>query len=393
MTRGLGYYTETKADDLSLLNEAPFDEVVREFETQMAQNNRVFLLGAGCSRCADLPMMKELTEKVLGAETLSDSTKHILAYLKTQYDGGHGTTIEDYMSDIVDVVAIAARRRDCGAKDEKVSFDGEKYDVKDLEAVLNEIKRVMVEFLEANVDLAAHREFVRAVCSLRMGKMESDDRVDYFVLNYDTLIEDALALECLAYVDGFAGGAVGWWDPRTYGARGIAARVFKVHGSIDWRLLGNDPLPRRMRGRSLLGSIESEVRERVMIWPAATKYRETQRDPYAQILELMRSSLNPRNSQEAILTICGYRFADMHINAEIDRALHESGKRLNILVFTEEDEPKQWLKRWFEDKEVNMQVRIHAKKGFFHGDKVHKSNEDLVWWKFENIVRLLGGEK
>lgn len=382
-----------EADDLSLLNEAPFDEIVREFETQMAQNNRVFLLGAGCSRCADLPLMKGLTEMVFTAERLSDSTKHVLTYLKTQYEGGHGTTIEDYMSDIVDVLAIAARRRDCGAKDEKVSFDGEKYGVEDLENVLNEIKRVMVEFLETNVDLATHRAFVRAVCSLRMGKMENDDRVDYFVLNYDTLIEDALALECLAYVDGFAGGAVGWWNPRTYATRGMAARVFKVHGSIDWRLLGNDPLPRRMRGRSLLESIETEVRERVMIWPAATKYRETQRDPYAQILELIRSSLNPRDGREAILTICGYRFADMHINSEIDRALHESARRLNVLVFTEEDEPRQWLKRWFEDKEVNKQVRIHAKKGFFHGDKVHKSNDDLVWWKFENIVRLLGGEK
>ena len=93
------------------------------------------------------------------------------------------------------------------------------------------------------------------------------------------------------------------------------------------------------------------------------------------------------------LTICGYRFADMHINAEIDRSLRESQKRLNVLIFTEEEKPVYWIKRWFEDKEINEQVRIHAKKGFFHAGKVYESNEELAWWKFENIVRLLGGEK
>lgn len=379
-------------DDLSLLNNAPFDDVVREFETQMGQNNRVFLVGAGCSRCAKLPLMSELTERVFEDDTLSDLAKSALSFLKTQYEGGHGTTIEDYMSDIADIMSIAARRQDCGAKNEKILFDGKKYGLEELENVLNEIKNIMVKILEPNVEITTHRDFVRTVSALRTGK-SGDSRLDYFVLNYDTLIEDALALECLPFVDGFTGGAVGWWDARVYGGSGVGARVFKAHGSIDWRLLQGDPLPRRMRGKVLLESIKDEVRERVMIWPAATKYRETQRDPYAQILELMRQSLNPKQSEEVILTICGYRFADMHINVEIDRALRESQKRLNILIFTEEDKPVYWIKRWFEDKQINEQIRIHAKRGFFHAGKVYESKEDLAWWKFENIVRLLGGEK
>ena len=384
----------TKGDDLSSLRKAPFDEVLREFESQMAQSNRAFLLGAGCSRCANLPLMSELTAKVLACGSLSTPTRNVLEYLRTKYDGSHGTTIEDYMSDIVDILAVAERRRDCGARNEKVAFDGQEYGADDLEKTLGEIKNVMVGFLEPkNVDVATHREFVRTVCSLRAGKRGADDRVDYFVLNYDTLLEDALGLECLSYVDGFTGGTVGWWDADTYEKKGMAARVFKLHGSIDWRLLRGDWLPRRMRDRDLLESIKDEVRERAMIWPTATKYRETQRDPYAQLLELMRQSFSPRGSQEVILTICGYRFADMHINAEIDRALRESQRRLNVLIFTEDNEPVHWVKRWFEDKEVSEQVRIHAKRGFFHADKVHRSSEDLPWWKFENIVRLLGGER
>ena len=380
------------SDDLSSLNKAPFDDVVREFETQIGQNNRVFLIGAGCSRCAQLPLMSELTEKVFTDDSLSTQAKDVLSYLKTQYEGGHGTTIEDYMSDIVDIMAIAARRHDCGVKNGKISFDGNKYGLENLESVLNEIKNLMVKILEPNVDITTHREFVRSVSALRMGK-SSDGRLDYFVLNYDTLIEDALALECLPFVDGFAGGAVGWWDASVYNPSAVGARVFKVHGSIDWRLLKGDPLPRRMRGRALLEGIKDEVKERVMIWPAATKYRETQRDPYAQILEMLRLSLNPKHSEEVVLTICGYRFADMHINIEIDRALRESQKRLTVLIFTEEDRPMHWLQRWFADEEVNEQIRIHAKRGFFHAAKVYESQDELAWWKFENIVRLLGGEK
>jgi hypothetical protein len=297
------------------------------------------------------------------------------------------------MSDIVDIMAVAARRQECGARNREVDLGAKKYSAKDLEGVLSDIKNVMVGLLQANTDIRTHREFVRTVYSLRTGKRSDSDRVDYLVLNYDTLIEDALALECLPYVDGFAGGAIGWWDANTYKVSEAGARVFKLHGSIDWRLFEGDTLPRRVRDGGLLESIGDEIKERVMIWPAATKYRETQRDPYAQLMEGMRCALNPKQPQEVVLTICGYRFADVHINAEIDRALHESEKRLTVLIFSEEEKPTQWVERWYTHAEVSEQVRIHTKRGFFHGKKVYKADQDLGWWKFENIVRLLKGER
>jgi SIR2-like protein len=80
-------------------------------------------------------------------------------------------------------------------------------------------------------------DFVKNIHSLRVGKSSGLDQVDYFVLNYDTLIENALSLEKIPYTDGFDGGAVGWWDNRTYERRELSARVFKIHGSIDgWNL-------------------------------------------------------------------------------------------------------------------------------------------------------------
>ncbi len=91
--------------------------------------------------------------------------------------------------------------------------------------------------------------------------------------------------------------------------------------------------------------------------------------------------------------VCGYSFGDSHINIEIERALRESDGDLTMVVFTFDEEPTGDLKRLHEDKDVTDQVRIYARKGFFHGSTVAKSAVELPWWKFENITRLLGGER
>jgi len=380
-------------DDLSVLRQDPFSQAIEELRKLLSQPNRAFLLGAGCSKCAGLPLMSELTEDVVRDVGPTGPTGKVLAFLQTEYDGGHGSTVEDYLSDLVDVVAVAARRKHCGVDDPRVDIGGEKYGVSDLEAVADDIKAVMVGLLEpANFDIGTHRQFVSTVQSLRTGKSNTGAPVDYFVLNYDTLVEDALGLERLRYLDGFSGGAVGWWDGKSFRERTCDARVFKLHGSLDWRLLRDDILPRRIRNKDLLTSLSDEVRERVIIWPAATKYREAQRDPFAQMLRHFRESLNRPGREEVILTICGYRFADAHINAEIEQALRDSQKRLNLLVFTGEEETPRFVSRWLESDFAD-QVRVHARRGFFHKDKAAQSTVDLPWWKFENLIRLLRGER
>jgi hypothetical protein len=380
-------------DDLSPLRSDPFTQVLEELDKLMSQPNRVFLIGAGCGKCASLPLMGELTEQVINDPAIGSATKRVLEFIRTEYGGSHGSTVEDYLSDIVDIAAVVTRRRDCGVTDPRIDIGGQRYCVIDLGKVMEDIKTTMVRFLEPpEFDIGVHRKFVRRVHSLRTGKGNDNNPVDYFVLNYDTLIEDALGLERLWYVDGFTGGNVGWWNTATFSQKGCAARVFKLHGSIDWRLLRTDMSPRRIRNKDLLKSIQDEIAERVMIWPAATKYQETQRDPFAQMLAHFRRSLNPGKSSEVILTICGYRFGDMHVNAEIEKALHDSDKRLTLLVFTGENEVPPFVQRWLQS-DIADQVRVHARKGFFHAGQAHLSAADLPWWKFENLVRLLGGER
>lgn len=379
-----------KLDDLSPLAHPQFATIVNSFEQLISQSDRAFLIGAGCSKCAGLPLTSELTNHV--TSTTTGTTKDILERLIADFAGADTATIEEYMSELVDKIAISSRRAEQGATQSDAQIGGRQFAEGDLVLALDEIKRAIANCIEKQqISIGTHWQFVKAVHRvLRTGKQPSSVPVTYLVLNYDSLIEDALALERISYSDGFYGGATGWWDPSAFSAGDLVARVLKLHGSIDWSLFKDEVNPRRLR--TCLNQSADIPHERLLIWPAATKYRETERDPFAQIAKMMREALRPATNSYAVLKICGYRFGDSHINAEIDRALRESKKRLTLLVFTAENEPQGILKIWHEDSNLRDQVRIHAKNGFFHSADI-PSAVDLPWWKFEVLARLLGGER
>ena len=222
----------------------------------------------------------------------------------------------------------------------------------------------------------------------RPGKQTNTGKVTYINLNYDTLLEDALALEKIPFYDGIDGGATGWWNYEKFSQKDVGTRVLKLHGSIDWTQVDDDPLPRRVASDKLHNITNNQV----MIWPASTKYRESQLDPFAQLLTLARHALQSENQSEKVLVVLGYSFSDAHINSEIDRALKNSEGSLTIIVLTSFDEPQGDLKNWSEDASIKDQIRIYAKKGFYHGNEIKPSSTDLLWWKFENFVRLIRGE-
>lgn len=379
------------ADGLAVLRKAPFADHVGQMTKLLSQSRRAFVIGAGCSKCAGLPLMEELTKKVLEALDTKGKAHAILAGLQKHFDGAGGCTIEDYMSELVDHVAIAERRKLRSATAASAQIDGTNYNPDDLGSALIEIKNTIATVVgTAKSNIAVHRQFVRTIHHvLQSGKAGQPSPVDYYTLNYDTLFEDALSLERIPVADGFSGGATGWWDAQAYQDGSAQARILKVHGSIDWCLCDDDVLPRRVRHGLDIGG----TREPVLIWPASTKYREAQRDPFAQIIEAMRRGLRPTSDTQVVLTICGYSFGDAHVNVELDRALRESKGRLTIIVFTNENEPKGLLKEWRDDIVVCDQVRVHANRGFFHGKTEDRSDVDLPWWRFEMLTRLLGGER
>jgi hypothetical protein len=376
-------------DDLSALREKPFAEAVGKFESLLEQSGRAFLIGAGCSKCADLPLTADLTSRTLESDQLDATSKAILTAIKGLFAGAARANIEDYLSELIDLLAIADRREAREATQQSVTLGGSGYSKAQLRSAADQIKRGIAKVIKSKVNIQTHREFVRAVHrTLRVGRL--GQVVEYLVLNYDTVLEDALALERIPFSDGLDGGVTGWWSPRVFDRDGLAARVLKLHGSIDWCEFPDDPLPRRV-GPSL--GIEAADERRILIWPASAKYRETQLDPYAQLVDRARGVLRPEQGSQRVLIICGYSFGDAHINIELDRALRESSGNLTIAAFTHEREPFGQLKVWYEDTRFRDQVLIFANRGFFHGTQSDIATTDLLWWKFENVTRLLGGER
>jgi SIR2-like domain len=377
-------------DDLSPLKAKPFSDAVDKFEQLMTQSGRAFLLGAGCSRCANLPLTDELTRKALASAKLDAPTKEILTAIQGLFSGANTPNIEDYLSELVDLLAIAERRSVRGATKKEIELASKPYGAEVLREAAEQIKRAIAEVIDKSVSIETHWEFVKAVHRpVRDGKSGGNERVDYLVLNYDTLVEDALALERVLFADGMDGGVTGWWNAETFSRDGLAARVLKLHGSINWSEFPDETLPRRVP-KTLEGTAVKN--QRIVIWPASTKYRETQRDPYAQLASLAREILRPRDGSQRVLAICGYKFADSHINLELDLALRES-RDLTIVVFWSDETLDATLKKWHEDAAVREQILIYGKRGFWHGDTVDVATADLPWWKFENITRLLGGER
>lgn len=377
------------SDNLSIFSSPELKDVVQDMRDLLSQSRLAFLLGAGCSQIAGLPLMPELTEAVLVHTKISVETKKLLDKVRDLFSGAQFATIEDYMSEIVDLLSIAERRTQRGATQSKVPVGDQEIDAAELQIALDEIKGAVSSAIgDKEVNISTHQQFARAIHgSLQAGKASRG--VDYFILNYDTLIEDALGLERVVYCDGFTGAATGWWEPSTFKTDGKGARVFKIHGSIDWCLLKDDSLPRRIRSGI---KTESDMNQ-VLIYPAATKYQETQRDPFAQMLHYMRQSLCPVEGKEMVLAICGYGFGDSHINLEIEKALCQSEGRLTVAAFVGTDEPGGKLRSWLDNAAISDQIRAYANKGFFHGNRESKQDADLLWWKFENLARLLGGER
>ena len=381
----------TKVDELSVVSKEPYSDALARFlGITNSSSSLAFLMGAGCSRCAGLPLTNELTDKVLKDDTLDSVSSSLLIAVRKTFEGGVDANIEDYLSEIVDMLAITERRAERGVEGNTVVVGDASYTAEQLRSASNQIKQAIASVIDRKVSIATHQRFVASVHRpLRVGRQGLSQPVDYMVLNYDTIIEDSLAMAKIPYADGLTGGSTAWWDTNTFHVDGVSARVIKLHGSINWYQLPDDPLPRRI-GTSI--ELEDQKDIPLLIWPSSTKYQEAQIDPFAQLLNRTRTALRPNPGSQRLLVICGYSFGDRHINLEIDRALHESGGNLTIAAFTERNEPTGLLKDWREDNSVRDQVLVFANRGFFHGDEEEASTEDLPWWKFENLTRILNGD-
>jgi len=183
------------AFDTTVFEKKEFREAINKLE-ELLSHSKAVLLGAGASFCAGLPLTNQLTERALQSEKLSADSKQVLTAIQTSFAGANPAShIEDYLSELVDWLAITARRTYRNVTASSVSIGGAEYSNDQLLQAIIEIKLAIFDVINAPVDSAVHERFVQALHRpMRPGKDNQSSTIDYLVMNYDTLIEDSLAM-------------------------------------------------------------------------------------------------------------------------------------------------------------------------------------------------------
>ena len=134
--------------------------------------------------------------------------------------------------------------------------------------------------------------------------------VEIFTTNYDLLFEEALERARTPYFDGFSGAREAFFDPASVSGNQLSSRwtrLWKIHGSLGWKANADGEVVRT-------GQTDSTH----LIFPEHMKYDQTQKAPYAALLDRLRSFLS---TEDTLLVSIGFSFADAHITARVDEAL------------------------------------------------------------------------
>lgn len=157
----------------------------------------------------------------------------------------------------------------------------------------------------------------------------SRERLNIFTTNYDRFIEYALDDAGILWLDRFAGklkptfrnirleldfhynppGIRG--EPRY--VEGVV-RLFKLHGSIDWEKNENREIIRKpwpFGEAPKTNPTESNLLEKVIVYPNASKDMETALYPYAELFRDFATAICRPNS---VVVTYGYGFGDDHVN-------------------------------------------------------------------------------
>lgn len=300
-------------------------EAARQLDRHLRAPRQVWLLGAAISFGAGLPLMYPLTEEVF--RRLANDTARADAHTLVEAvrdDLPAALHIEHVLSHFGDLIALAER-----AKDASASVAGGRVHKTKLQAAHHTILRHIRDILRWGFQPAAgtevakcgeqgkpivsiehHRRFVRTLYKVnRAGLDERRDAIQFVTTNYDTLVEDALALELVPYADGFAGGAIAAWDEQLFDSvaesQKIKAVVTKLHGSIDWYRSGSEGgRVFRVRHDDIYPD-RSDENGNVVIYPQSTKYMASREDPFGYLFQRFRGLLARDNrfcSSAAILS-------------------------------------------------------------------------------------------
>lgn len=384
-------------------------DAARQLDRHLRAPRQVWLTGAGISFGAGLPLMYPLTDRVfhlLAAEHADEDAHKLVTAVRD--DLPKELHIEHVLSHFGDLIALAERARDACA-----AVGTERVPKIRLQAAHHTILRHIRDILRWGyqpaingnperagvqgkpiVSIEDHRRFIRTLYRVnRAGLDERRDAIHFVTTNYDTLIEDALSLERIAYTDGFSGGAIASWDESLFAAAAVDQRykaiVTKLHGSIDWYRSGEES-GRVFRVRhDDIYPCRSNDNGNVVIYPQSTKYMASREDPFGYLFQRFRGLL--AHERQQVLFICGYSFGDDHIDSIIGQHILHPDSKTTLVAFSSTYGGK--LAEWGSSS-AGERVFVLAKDGLYRGKcgPYFSPTAPVTardWWTFAGATALL----
>lgn len=284
----------------------------------LSQNRKPigFFLGAGC------PLSIRVNERQDGGKTISDPLIWDVAGLTRVIATRLSSTDKDVPSTWDKVVRII---KDDGGDGANIEFILSRIRVFASVAGNGDVRGLTAKELtdlDNNVCKVISSEVTRSLPSIDTpyhnlaiwGRAIRRERpVHLFTTNYDLLMEQALEESSAPYFDGFIGARKAFFDLGAVEDEGLLpprwTRLWKIHGSLNWRL---------ENGKSVVRSDQKTDEQGYLIYPSHLKYDQSRKMPYLAMLDRLKAFLL---APSALLFICGYSFADEHINDVICRSL------------------------------------------------------------------------
>ena len=266
--------------------------LAQELATKLGSRARhvCMLIGAGASNAAGLPTLMELEEAVLGRIGTESAS-----LLSAQLDG---RDLEAALSRIRRVSRILGKDEVFGDLTSKTAAELDQEICESIMAVID----------EATPNLDCFEQLASWA-----SRMDYERPLELFTVNYDLLIEKGLEKVGVPYFDGFIGThraplMSDLVEPRDAPPRWALpagfVRVWKLHGSTNWRLVDSSPSTIVRVGSS--GGDGS-----VAIYPSDEKYDDSRRVPFVVLMDRFRRALV---EPETITVTTGYSFNDDHLN-------------------------------------------------------------------------------
>jgi hypothetical protein len=265
-----------------------------------------FFLGAGCPMSISIvqdgkakpliPDIAGMTAQVFAELSKSDLNESLGAVLKHfEVDGKAKPNIEEFLSHVRLLRQVAGNESVRGLKADKLEMLDD--------ASCKFISKAASVSLP-NVNTPYHH------LTAWIGAINRLYPIQLFTTNYDLLAEQALEENRVPYFDGFVGTRDTFFDLQAMEQDQLPtrwARLWKIHGSINWAEDEDGKIHRRSSNGS-----------KQLIYPSHLKYDESRRMPYLAMLDRLRTFLG---QPAAILIVCGYSFGDEHLNEVILQGL------------------------------------------------------------------------